>query len=90
MTEIFLGNEALGEGLSRHELRRWYRPLFRGVYMPTGAKPSLGDRTLGAWLTTNRTGVVAGVAAAACTAPPGSTPMSRSNSFQNTVACRTA
>ncbi|MFN8228375.1 MAG: hypothetical protein U0R18_16850 [Mycobacterium sp.] len=65
MTEIFLGNEALGEGLSRHELRRWYRPLFRGVYMPTGAKPSLGDRTLGAWLTTNRTGVVAGVAAAA-------------------------
>lgn len=65
MTEIFLGNEALGAGLSRHELRRWYRPLFRGVYMPKGAKPTLHDRTLGAWLTSARTGVITGAAASA-------------------------
>lgn len=33
--------------------------------MPMNATPSLSDRALGAWLTTNRTGVIAGVAASA-------------------------
>lgn len=65
MVEVFLGREALGDGLSRHNLRRWYRPLFRGVYVPKNAIPSLEDRTLGAWLATNRKGVIAGVAASA-------------------------
>ncbi|MFY1621090.1 DUF559 domain-containing protein [Micromonospora sp. WMMD736] len=65
MTEIFLGREALGDGLPRHELRRWFRPLFRGVYIPKVATPTLHDRATGAWLTTDRTGVVAGVAASA-------------------------
>jgi hypothetical protein len=65
MGEVFLGREAMGDGLPRHELRRWYRPLFRGVYVPKRATPSLADRTLGAWLTTDRTGVIAGVAASA-------------------------
>jgi hypothetical protein len=65
MTEVFLGREALGGGLSRHDLRRWYRPMYRGVYIPKYASPSLGDRALGAWLTTDRTGVIAGVAASA-------------------------
>jgi hypothetical protein len=65
MVEVFLGREALGDGLSRHDLRRWYRPMFRGVYIPKNAKPSLQDRALGAWLTSNRTGVIAGVAASA-------------------------
>jgi hypothetical protein len=65
MVEVFLGREALGDGLKRHDLRRWYRPMFRGVYVPKNAVPSLSDRTLGAWLTTNRTGVIAGVAASA-------------------------
>lgn len=65
MAEVFLGREALGEGLPRHELRRWYRPLFRGVYIPKRATPTTADRALGAWLTTDRTGVIAGVAASA-------------------------
>lgn len=65
MIEVFLGREALGHGLSRHELRRWYRPLFRGVYIPKIAVPTLADRALGAWLSTDRTGVIAGVAASA-------------------------
>jgi hypothetical protein len=65
MGEVFLGREALGDGLSRHELRRWYRPMFRGVYTPKGARPTLADRALGAWLTSDRTGVIAGVAASA-------------------------
>jgi hypothetical protein len=65
MGEVFLGREAMGDGLPRHELRRWYRPLFRGVYVPKWAAPNLADRTLGAWLTTDRAGVIAGVAASA-------------------------
>ena len=65
MTEIFLGREALGDGLPRRELRRWYRPLFRGVYIPRSATPTLEDRATGAWLTSNRTGVIAGAAASA-------------------------
>lgn len=65
MVEVFLGREALGDGLKRHELRRWYRPVFRGVYVPKNAVPSLADRAVGAWLTSDRTGVVAGVAASA-------------------------
>lgn len=65
MGEVFLGREAVGDGLPRHELRRWYRPMFRGVYIPKRATPSLADRTLGAWLTSDRAGVIAGVAASA-------------------------
>ncbi len=65
MGEVFLGREAMGDGLPRHELRRWYRPLFRGVYVPKRVTPSLADRSLGAWLTSDRTGVIAGVAASA-------------------------
>ena len=65
MVEIFLGREALGDGLKRHELRRWYRPMFRGVHIPKRATPSLRDRTVGAWLTSDRKGVIAGVAASA-------------------------
>ena len=65
MTEIFLGREALGDGLPRAELRRWYRPIYRGVYAPKRAKLTLTDRATGAWLTSGRTGVVTGVAASA-------------------------
>jgi hypothetical protein len=65
MTEVFLGREAIGAGMSRHTLQRWYRPLFRGVYIPKNAVPTLQDRILGAWLTTGRDGVIAGVAASA-------------------------
>lgn len=65
MTEVFLAREALGDGLPRHDLRRWYRPIFRGVYIPKGAIPNLADRTLGAWLASGRTGIVSGAAAAA-------------------------
>ena len=65
MGEVFRGREALGDGLPRHELRRWYRPLFRGVYVPKNAVPSLMDRAVGAWLTSDRRGVIAGVAASA-------------------------
>lgn len=63
MVEVFMGREALGDGLTRHDLRRWYRPMFRGVYIPKGARPSLADRATGAWLTSGRSAVITGVAA---------------------------
>ncbi|WP_431234109.1 hypothetical protein ACQ856_05575 [Mycolicibacterium psychrotolerans] len=65
MTEVFLGREGLAGGLSRHDLQRWYRQMYRGVYVPKYATPSVRDRALGAWLYTDRTGVIGGVAASA-------------------------
>ena len=65
MGGVFLGREAMGDGLPRHELRRWYRPVFRGVYAEKRARLTLADRALGAWLTSDRQGIVAGVVASA-------------------------
>lgn len=65
MAEVFLGREALGDGVSRHDLQRWYQRVFRGVYAPRNAQLTLSDRALAAWLTTDRAGVIAGAAASA-------------------------
>ncbi|MHA7650239.1 hypothetical protein ACX9NE_11375 [Mycobacterium sp. ML4] len=63
---VFKGNEAIERGeLTRHELRRWYRPIFPGVYSPAGQQLSLRQRTEAAWLWSRRCGVVSGVAASA-------------------------
>jgi hypothetical protein len=51
MGEVFRGSEALRDGrLTEHELRRWYHPIFRDVYVPRLNEPSLNDRIVGAWL----------------------------------------
>jgi hypothetical protein len=64
--EVFRGSEALRDAaLTEHQLRRWYRPIFRDVYVPKHYQPTLGDRTVGAWLWSRRRSVVAGAAAAA-------------------------
>jgi hypothetical protein len=66
MEHAFVGSQAVAAGrLTRHELQRWYRPIFRGVYLPKQREPSLRDRTLGALLTCRRRAVVSGVAASA-------------------------
>lgn len=71
MGEVILGGEAVAAGLvTRHDLRRWYRPIFRGVYVPKDAESSLLDRATGAWLATGRRGVIAGVAASALLGAP--------------------
>ncbi|MGV0849793.1 hypothetical protein [Mycolicibacterium phlei] len=62
----FIGTEALAAGaLTRHELRRFYRPLAPDVYLAKRVTPSLRQRTVGAYLWTGRGGVVAGQTAAA-------------------------
>ena len=66
MGEIFIGSEAVAAGVvTRHELQRWYRPIYPNVHVPRGSDPSLRDRTVGAWLWSKRNGVVTGVAASA-------------------------
>jgi hypothetical protein len=66
MGEVLVGSEAIAAGaLTEHQLRRWYRPLFRDVYVPKWGPPALDDRTLAAWLWSRRRAVVAGVAASA-------------------------
>ncbi len=66
MGEVFRGSAAVAAGrLTEHALRRWYRPIFRDVYLPRDAVPTLRDRTYGAWLWSGRRGVVAGAAASA-------------------------
>jgi very-short-patch-repair endonuclease len=64
MNSVFIGTEALSAGLlTRHELRRWYRPIYRDVLVPKQDQPSLHDRAMGAWLWWRRQGIVAGLAA---------------------------
>jgi hypothetical protein len=66
MGEVFVGSEVIAAGrLTRQELRRWYRPLYRGIYTQAGVSPSLRDRATAAWLASNRRGVIAGAAASA-------------------------
>ncbi|MCV7078893.1 endonuclease domain-containing protein [Mycobacterium szulgai] len=63
---VFRGGEALAHGqVTRHELQRWYRPIFPGVYAPRQQELSLRHRTEGAWLWSRRGAVIAGVAASA-------------------------
>ncbi len=71
MGEVILGGEAVAAGVvTRHELRRWYTNLYRGVYVRKDRDVSLRDRAIGGWLATRRRGVVAGVAASALHGAP--------------------
>jgi hypothetical protein len=66
MGEVFIGSEALSSSrLTRHELQRWYRRVYHGVYAPKRSTLSLRDRAEAAWLASDRRGVIAGVAASA-------------------------
>ncbi|AFM16043.1 hypothetical protein Mycch_1235 [Mycolicibacterium chubuense NBB4] len=66
MEDIIIGTEAVANGVvTAHELRRWYRPIYRNVHAPTNRVITLRDRTVGAWLFSRRCGIVTGLAAAA-------------------------
>lgn len=71
MSDVILGGEALAAGIvTRHELRKNYRVLYRGVYVANRVEVTLRHRAIGAWLASRRRGVVAGVAAAALLGAP--------------------
>jgi hypothetical protein len=62
----FIGSEAIAAGqLSRHELRTYYRAIMPNVYLDKRVRPSLRQRTVGAWLWSGREAVIAGAAASA-------------------------
>jgi hypothetical protein len=66
MAVVVIGREAVAAGVvTRHELQRWYRPMFPGVHAPKGHRLTVRDRTVGAWLWSDRRAVIAGVAASA-------------------------
>jgi hypothetical protein len=66
MQDVFVASQAVTAGLlTRHELQRWHRAIFRGVYVPNGHELSLRDRTVGALLACRRPAVVGGIAASA-------------------------
>lgn len=66
MGGVLIGSEAVARGVvTRHELRRWYAPIYPGVYAPKRQQLSLRDRTEGAWLWSRRRATIAGVAASA-------------------------
>jgi very-short-patch-repair endonuclease len=66
MAEPFIGSEALTLGeLSPHQLRTRYRAVLPNVYLAKDVQPSLEQRTVAAWLWSNRRATIAGAAAAA-------------------------
>jgi hypothetical protein len=66
LRELFIGSEALTRGaLNRHQLRTRYRAVFPNVYLPKQIQPSLDQRTVAAWLWSQRRGIITGAAAAA-------------------------
>lgn len=66
MGRVILGSEAIARGeITRGQLRSRYRAIYRDVYQPREAKPSLHANTVGAWLWSQRNGVITGRAASA-------------------------
>ena len=66
MGQILIGTEAVAGGIvTRRELQRWYRPIYRNVYAAKNQELSLRDRTVAAWLWSARKGIATGLAAAA-------------------------
>lgn len=65
MGRVILGSESIARGeVTRGQLRSRYRRIFRDVYEPREAEPSLRANTVGAWLWSGRQGVITGRAAA--------------------------
>jgi len=66
MDGVFLGSEALKRGeITRGQLRWNYRTIYPDVYEAKAVEPSLRANTVGAWLWSQRRGVITGRAAAA-------------------------
>lgn len=63
--DVIVGSEAVASGaMTAYELRRGYRPIFRGVHLPT-REPSPAGPDRGSVVVVETPGVIAGAAAAA-------------------------
>ncbi|WP_326545481.1 hypothetical protein QGN32_16985 [Mycolicibacterium sp. ND9-15] len=66
MGEILIGSEAVANGVvTRHELARWYRPVYPDVHALRGQELTLHDRATAAYLWSKRGGILTGIAASA-------------------------
>jgi hypothetical protein len=65
MRRPFIGSEALGDGLTRGQLRWNYVAALPNIYLPNDATRTILLNAEATWLWTGRTGVIAGRAAAA-------------------------
>ncbi|MGE5694448.1 MAG: hypothetical protein ACM4D3_04190 [Candidatus Sericytochromatia bacterium] len=66
MGEIFIGSDALKQRtLTRHQLRTYYRAIYPDVYIRRSVEPTLLDKTVAAWLWSEKRATIAGLAAAA-------------------------
>lgn len=65
MDEASYGSDLLGGGLTSGQLRWRYEKVLPGVYVPRGAETSIALSAHAARLSTDRTGIIAGKAAAA-------------------------
>src|SRR6185437_6087665 len=66
MHDVFVGSAAVRQGrLTPYELRSRFRSIYPDVYLPKYTTPSLRQRSEGAWLWSDRRGILAGLAAAA-------------------------
>lgn len=65
MDEAHFGSELLAGGLTPGQLRWRYEAVLPRVYIPRGAATSIALSAHAAWLSTGRTGIIAGKAAAA-------------------------
>jgi len=66
MGEVIVGSDAITAGtLTRGQLRWNYNAIYPDIYVPKSVEPTLAHRTEGAWLWTNRRGVITGRAASA-------------------------
>jgi hypothetical protein len=64
--EPFIGSEAVRSGTLRpHQLRSRFRAVFPDVYVRRDHQLTMRDRALAAWLWSHRSGVLAGLTAAA-------------------------
>lgn len=64
VTAPFVGSEAIADGvLNRHQLRTRFRRVFPDVYLDKSTVPTLDTRIAAAWLWSQRSAVVAGLAA---------------------------
>lgn len=63
--EPFIGTEAVAAGLSRRQLARRYRAVYRNVYIALEQQLTAQSRAKAAWLWSGRNGTLAGLSAAA-------------------------
>ncbi|MGZ8801039.1 MAG: hypothetical protein ACXWZL_00065, partial [Mycobacterium sp.] len=66
MGQVIVGSDAVTAGtLTRGQLRWNYNAIYPDIYVARTVEPTLAHRTQGAWLWTNRRGVITGRAASA-------------------------